>query len=186
MAADGARQKPALQIALVHLVFNLSGILLFYCVPCMRFPVRLAAGLGNTTADHPWFAVFYLVAMFFVLPITTFGLSLLGPYPLYALLAICAAAGIIFSTIFFLQSYFRNKLSNILQTWEFLPLPFRSLDLYDQIFSSRCPRKQAADIESNSSEGVSHESTDNLIHKSPILKNSASAFSSLSKSISHS
>eukprot|EP00090_Calanus_glacialis_P026434 TRINITY_DN4160_c0_g1_i6.p1 TRINITY_DN4160_c0_g1~~TRINITY_DN4160_c0_g1_i6.p1 ORF type:complete len:499 (+),score=118.84 TRINITY_DN4160_c0_g1_i6:28-1524(+) len=65
MAADGERQKPALQIALVHLVFNLSGILLFYCVPCMRFPVRLAAGLGNTTADHPWFAVFYLFAMCF-------------------------------------------------------------------------------------------------------------------------
>eukprot|EP00091_Calanus_sinicus_P002907 TRINITY_DN13036_c0_g1_i1.p1 TRINITY_DN13036_c0_g1~~TRINITY_DN13036_c0_g1_i1.p1 ORF type:complete len:164 (-),score=37.42 TRINITY_DN13036_c0_g1_i1:362-853(-) len=163
MAADGERQKPALQIALVHLVFNISGIFLFYCIPCMRLPVRLAAGLGNTTADHPWFAVFYLVAMFFVLPITTFGISLLGPYPLYALLAVCASVCFIFSTISFLQTYFYNKLPNILQTWDFLPLPFRSLEPYDQIFSSCCSRQKKGDIENNTQEEKSHKSRENLI-----------------------
>jgi hypothetical protein len=33
--------KEANQIALVHMLFNLTGILIFYPVPCMRLPVRM-------------------------------------------------------------------------------------------------------------------------------------------------
>ena len=38
-AAEGPYLKPSLQISLVYLVFNISGILLFYPIPCMRWPV---------------------------------------------------------------------------------------------------------------------------------------------------
>lgn len=64
------------QIALVHLFFNIFGILLFYPIPFMRFPIPLAKKLGDTTAKYRWFAVLYLILMFFVLPGFIFLLSL--------------------------------------------------------------------------------------------------------------
>eukprot|EP00092_Neocalanus_flemingeri_P010856 GFUD01011690.1.p1 GENE.GFUD01011690.1~~GFUD01011690.1.p1 ORF type:complete len:564 (-),score=129.59 GFUD01011690.1:150-1841(-) len=175
LAADGERQKPALQIALVHLFFNLSGILVFYCIPFMRFPITMAAKLGNTTADHPWFAILYLVLMFFLLPITTFGLSLLGPLALYSVLAILVSVGLAISTLSLLQAYYPTYLPVTLLTWAFLPLPLRSLDPYDRLFSIMCgccSRKQPNDEEIGIQE-ESHESTENLIYNSPIIKKSA-------------
>ena len=38
-AAEGRYLKPSIQISLVHLLFNISGILLFYPIPFMRWPV---------------------------------------------------------------------------------------------------------------------------------------------------
>jgi len=172
MAADGVRQRAALQIALVHLTFNFCGILLFYCLPCMRFPVSMAQKLGDTTADHPWFALLYLIVMFFLLPFTTFGLSLLGPYHLYTILSAFASVCIIFSLITILQVYKPNRLPRFLRTWDFLPRPFRSLDPYDHIFTTCFSKSKAADVESYIEEEKSHESTEYLIYKSPIIKNS--------------
>ena len=175
LAADGERQKPALQIALVHLFFNLSGILLFYCIPFMRFPVSLAAKLGNTTADYPWFAVLYLVLMFFLLPIATFGISLLGPLAMFVVLAIVGSLCLTISTVSILQAYLPTYLPASLQTWAFLPLPLRSLEPYDRLISNMCgccSRKHAVDEETGIQE-ESHESTENLIYKSPIIRKSA-------------
>ena len=44
--------RAALQIALVHLTFNLTGILLFYPLPAMRWPIAVARALGNVTAEY--------------------------------------------------------------------------------------------------------------------------------------
>merc|ERR1712038_881140 len=64
--ADG---KPeSLQIALCHLFFNLTGILIFYPIPFLRWPLTLCKILGRTTARYRWFAIFYLLMMFFLLP----------------------------------------------------------------------------------------------------------------------
>jgi len=173
MAATGPTQRAAMQIALVHLSFNLSGILLFYCVPCMRFPVSMARKLGDTTAEHPWFAIIYLIVMFFILPLTTFGLSMLGPYPLYTILSLLVFVISIVSFITLLQSYLPNTLPTYLQNWSFLPAPFRSLDPYDKLFTSCFSRSKTADVESYFQEKEGHESTHNLIFKSPIIKEAA-------------
>ena len=85
-AAGGHHVKAANQIALVHMFFNLTGICIFYPVPCMRLPVRIARVLGTTTATYRWFAVVYLAFMFFIFPSTMFLLSLAGPVPLYCFL----------------------------------------------------------------------------------------------------
>jgi len=173
MAATGPSQRAALQLALVHLSFNICGILLFYCLPCMRFPISMAKKLGDTTAEHPWFAIIYLIVMFFILPLTIFGLSLLGPYPLYTILSIFVFLITIVSVITILQSYVPNILPADLQTWKFLPAPFRSLDPYDKIFTRCFSKSKTADIESCYKEEESHESTQNLIFKSPIIKQTA-------------
>jgi len=60
-AEDNARE--AIQIALCHLFFNLTGILLFYPLPFMRWPLCMCKRLGQITAEYRWFAVAYLVKM---------------------------------------------------------------------------------------------------------------------------
>ncbi len=60
----------AVTVALVHLLFNISGILIFYPWRRLRrVPVRLAEGLATRTADNKWFAVYYMLGIFFALPL---------------------------------------------------------------------------------------------------------------------
>jgi hypothetical protein len=55
------------------------GILLWYPVPYMRScPIRMARFLGDTTAEYRWFAIAYLIVLFFLMPITVFCISMLG------------------------------------------------------------------------------------------------------------
>jgi len=70
--------KEALQIALVHLMFNINGILLFYPIPWLRFPVFISDKLGTITSKYRWFSLVYLLLMFFIFPAFIFGLSLAG------------------------------------------------------------------------------------------------------------
>jgi len=60
----------AVTVALVHLCFNLSGIIIIYPLGFLRrIPIRLARGLAERTADNRWFAAVYMVGVFFVLPL---------------------------------------------------------------------------------------------------------------------
>ena len=58
-----------LTIALVHLLFNVTGILIFYPVSFMRnIPIRLAKFMGKMAGRSAWIAVGYVVVIFFVVP----------------------------------------------------------------------------------------------------------------------
>jgi sodium-dependent phosphate cotransporter len=60
----------ALAIALVHTLFNLTGILVFYPVKSMRkIPTGLARWYSGVASRSRWIAALYLVAMFFALPL---------------------------------------------------------------------------------------------------------------------
>ncbi|CAG7816317.1 unnamed protein product [Allacma fusca] len=78
LATEGDSFNDSLQIALCHLFFNVSGILLFYPIPFMRFPISLAKSLGDITSRYRWFAIIYMVLMFLVLPVVVMGLSFAG------------------------------------------------------------------------------------------------------------
>merc|ERR1719357_1439010 len=78
MASPGDTLANALQIALVHFLFNISGIILWYPIPFTRIPIRLAKSLGNVTATYRWFAAVYIICCFFILPLFVFSLSLAG------------------------------------------------------------------------------------------------------------
>ncbi|NNE43863.1 MAG: Na/Pi cotransporter family protein, partial [Gemmatimonadetes bacterium] len=59
----------AVAIALVHLLFNLSGILLIYPFrPIRRIPIFLAEKLADFSLKSRAVPVLYLVFLFFVLP----------------------------------------------------------------------------------------------------------------------
>jgi sodium-dependent phosphate cotransporter len=59
----------AVTVALVHLLFNISGILLIYPVKAIRnIPIRLAQGLARKTADRKYYAFMYMIGIFFIMP----------------------------------------------------------------------------------------------------------------------
>jgi len=60
----------AVTVALVHLLFNVTGILLIYPVPAIRrFPIRLARLLALQTTRHRWTALYYVAGLFFGMPL---------------------------------------------------------------------------------------------------------------------
>lgn len=69
LLASLAGTPAALTVALVHLLFNLTGIALFYPIPAIRrIPIRLATALARRTARRRVFAVYYIAGVFFVMP----------------------------------------------------------------------------------------------------------------------
>ncbi|XP_012662903.1 sodium-dependent phosphate transport protein 2B-like [Otolemur garnettii] len=136
LASPGNTLRSSLQIALCHFFFNVSGILLFYPIPFTRLPIRLAKGLGNISAKYRWFAIFYLIFFFFLIPLSVFGLSLAGwpvlvgvgvPILFVLLLVVCLKL---------LQSRCPRILPKKLQNWNFLPLWMHSLKPWDSVISS--------------------------------------------------
>jgi len=60
----------AVTVALVHLLFNISGILLIYPIAAVRrVPLRLATALAAATADKKYYAILYMIGVFFVMPL---------------------------------------------------------------------------------------------------------------------
>ena len=142
LAAEGKYLKPSIQIAMVHLLFNIFGILIFYPVPVMRWPIFLARKLGDLTAEYRWFAALYLVFSFFLLPAFIFILSMAGLMPLYSVLGTITMTLISIALINLLQSHKPDWLPGFLQNWEFMPLWTRSLKPLDDLFRRMpCCRK---------------------------------------------
>jgi sodium-dependent phosphate cotransporter len=134
-AADGQYLKPSVQISLVHLLFNLAGITLFYPIPFMRWPVGLAQILGDTTANYRWFAGFYLAGMFVFAPLFVFTLSLAGTQIMYAVLIPIMILGLIVVMINVIQNKRSHWLPHFIRDFSFLPLWMRSLKPLDDLFS---------------------------------------------------
>jgi sodium-dependent phosphate cotransporter len=75
MVADGTGP---LQVALAHLFFNITGILIWYPIPFMRkIPINAAKGLGRMTRIWRGFPVLYIFLAFFVIPLMILGISVL-------------------------------------------------------------------------------------------------------------
>ena len=124
-----------LQIALCHFFFNISGILLWYPVPCTRLPIRMAKALGKRTAKYRWFAVLYLLLCFLLLPSMVFGLSMAG---WRAMVGVGAPFGALLGFVVLvstLQSRSPGCLPKWLQTWDFLPPWMHSLKPLDRLIT---------------------------------------------------
>lgn len=66
----------SLQVALCHLFFNITGIIVFFPIPFMRrIPLTAARNLGKLTRYWRFFPVVYIIVVFFVLPLALLGLS---------------------------------------------------------------------------------------------------------------
>jgi len=133
LATEGPNLKLSIQLALCHFLFNLTGILMFYPIPCTRLPIQMAACLGRVTAKYRWFAVFYLVFMFLILPLIVFMLSLVGKVAFYC---VAGPAGILIVWalgLHFAQTWRPQALPSEYRNWEFLPEWAHSLEPYDRV-----------------------------------------------------
>lgn len=141
MAASSDKLGPSLQIALCHLFFNISGILLYFPIPQTRFPIKMAKIMGDTTAQYRWFAIFYLVIMFIIVPGIVFALSMLGVVPMLSVVGVAFLVFMIVIFINILQHKRPKALPQILRNWDFMPECLHSLDPLDRVFkkiSSLC------------------------------------------------
>jgi sodium-dependent phosphate cotransporter len=70
LLASAAQERPeALTIAFVHLLFNFTGLLLFYPVPAMRrLPMALATGLADLADRSRLWVLAYVLGVFVLLP----------------------------------------------------------------------------------------------------------------------
>ena len=72
MAGNGA----AVTVALVHLLFNLTGTLIFYPLPALRrIPVRLARLLALAACRNRLVALYYVLGVFFAMPLLFIAVS---------------------------------------------------------------------------------------------------------------
>ncbi|XP_025115210.1 sodium-dependent phosphate transport protein 2B-like isoform X2 [Pomacea canaliculata] len=156
LSTRGRFTRDAMQLALCHLFFNVSGVVLFYPVPFMRWPIPLAKLLGRKTARYRWISIFYLVFMFVIFPASVFALSLAGWQYLAGIGGPLLVLFLVTSIINVLQVKRKNWLPPRLRTWDFLPRCLHSLESIDQALQScfgcsddvaSCYRPRVADDE---------------------------------------
>ncbi|XP_008297018.1 solute carrier family 34 member 2b [Stegastes partitus] len=136
MASPGETLANSLQIALCHFFFNIMGILLWYPIPFMRVPIRLARGLGNRTAKYRWFAALYLILCFLVLPLSILGLSLAGWKVMVGVGVPIVALAVFVIIVNVMQSRCPRFLPRVLRNWNFLPRPLHSMAPWDRAVTS--------------------------------------------------
>ncbi|XP_046381135.2 sodium-dependent phosphate transport protein 2A-like [Haliotis rufescens] len=173
LAAPSNKLGVALQLALCHLFFNICGIALFYPIhPMRKIPINAAKYLGKTTNKYRWFAVFYLVVLFFLMPGFFFALSLAGTLPFIIVVPIIASVGLFVVVVNVIQSKRKTLLPKRLQTWDWLPKCLRSLEPLDKIINkivrvfSKCSGRKCcldesqSDVESQNASEVSIDDDD--------------------------
>lgn len=65
----------ALEIALVHFLYNLIGVIVIYGVPFLRaIPLNFAQKLANVAADRKIYAIGYILLVFFIVPLIFMGI----------------------------------------------------------------------------------------------------------------
>lgn len=68
-AVSGAEAVPALEIALVHMLYNTFGVIVIYGIPFLcRLPITCAQTLANVASERKAIAFTYIIGVFFVIP----------------------------------------------------------------------------------------------------------------------
>ena len=75
-AVSGAEAVPALEIAMVHLLYNTLGVVLIYGIPFLcRLPLVGAETLADVAAERKYLALAYIVTVFFLIPGILLGIT---------------------------------------------------------------------------------------------------------------
>jgi sodium-dependent phosphate cotransporter len=109
----------ALQVALAHLFFNISGIIVWYPVPFLRnVPLNAARNLGKATRIWRGIPLVYIGVAFLLIPVTLLGLSLLftqgvtGLTVLGSLITVFLFGGIIYGIYWFQFNGGKSRMSD--------------------------------------------------------------------------
>jgi sodium-dependent phosphate cotransporter len=134
LAADASKLYLTLQVAYAHLLFNISGIIIWYVIwPFRVVPINAAKFMGATTAKYRWFAVAYLFVAFFIVPAIIMGISIGSTPGVIVVISIVLAIAFFILIVNVLQARRPNWLPAKLRTWEWLPVWLRSLEPTDRV-----------------------------------------------------
>lgn len=76
LAITGPMGGFAMQIALVHLLFNIASVLLIFGIPFLRnIPLKLSYGLACAASERKLYGAAYIAGLFFVVPLSVIFLS---------------------------------------------------------------------------------------------------------------
>jgi len=78
LLASLAGSVAGLTLAFTHLLFNLLGLLIFYPVPEMRWPIWIADKFGRFAVRRRVMAVVYVIVAFYLIPLLLMFLTRLG------------------------------------------------------------------------------------------------------------
>lgn len=124
----------ALQVALCHLFFNLTGILIWYPVPFMRrVPLNAAIYLGKATRYWRLVPVIYIGVTFFLIPLIFIGISTLfekeskGYTVLGSFIVIVICLVLIYSWFWYKKLEGATKLTTMMDKREKKRLTFQTL-----------------------------------------------------------
>jgi len=131
--ASSLQARYAFQLALCHTIFNVSGLLLFYPIPFMRWPLFMAKILGSKVEKYKWFSIFYLVTSFFLIPLAIYGLSLINTVVLYIVVTLVTSLTCLSFILTHLQVTRPHLLPEKLKDWSFLPRQLRSFEIVDYV-----------------------------------------------------
>ncbi|MEM8720069.1 MAG: Na/Pi symporter [Cyanobacteria bacterium P01_G01_bin.39] len=68
-SVSGAEAVPALEIAMVHLLYNTFGVIVIYGIPFLcRLPIVFATNLAAVASERKAIAFAYIIGVFFVIP----------------------------------------------------------------------------------------------------------------------
>jgi len=95
----------------------------------------MAKFLGDTTAKYRWFAIVYMIATFFVMPVFFMALSFAGTFYVIFVAFIIVVVVLFASGVNLARDKCPKILPEFLKSWKWLPVWFRSLQPYDKIFS---------------------------------------------------
>ena len=77
-AVSGAEAVPALEIAMIHLIYNTLGVVLIYGIPMLcKLPLVGAETLAGIAAERKYLAFAYIVGVFFLVPGILLGITTL-------------------------------------------------------------------------------------------------------------
>ncbi|MGK7888629.1 MAG: Na/Pi symporter [Leptolyngbyaceae cyanobacterium] len=77
-AVSGAAAVPALEIAMVHLIYNFFGVVIVYGTPFLcQLPILGAETLASVVSERKYLAFVYVLTVFFLLPGLLLGITVL-------------------------------------------------------------------------------------------------------------
>ncbi|MEO0431439.1 MAG: Na/Pi symporter [Cyanobacteria bacterium J06656_5] len=78
-AVSGSEAVPALEIAMVHMLYNFLGVVVIYGIPFLcKLPILGAQTLANVASERKYLAFAYIISVFFVIPGLLLGITALS------------------------------------------------------------------------------------------------------------
>ena len=132
-ASPPLSMKKSMQLAFVYSLFNIVGVLLWLPIPKLQLPKCFAYKLGETIYKYRWFLFVYISCLYFILPLTLFGIALIPHWIGLAVVGIPLIVLILIIVIYQTILHFNADLLPLkYRDTNWIPLYLRSLEPMDK------------------------------------------------------